>query len=179
MEPHHNDGELTRRSTIIYVVTLSTERAKKGNVYRCRVVSFQGTSFRGGTTQQRFDASFWCRFISGRGRPERGPRLAIVLSSLRSRSSAAPFRCRSKSVSMSFLYRSAAWGGKRRAGRNEQKFGPETFLDRSTRVPLGEACPKFRHSTNQKRKFVSFQRRLISERDGLRLMERSRNDHQC
>ena len=138
MEPHQSDGELTRRSTIIYVVTLSTEQAKKGNVYRCRVVSFQGTSFRGGTTQQRFDASFWCRFISGRGRPERGPRLAIVLSSLRSRSSAAPFRCRSKSVSMSFLYRS-----------------------------------------NQKRKFVSFQRRLISERDGLRLMERSRNDHQC
>ena len=145
MEPHQSDGELTRRSTIIYVVTLSTERAKKGNVYRCRVVSFQGTSFRGGTTQQRFDASFWCRFISGRGRPERGPRLAIVLLSLRSRSSAAPFRCRSKSVSMSFLHRSAAWGGKRRAGRNEPKFGPETFLDRSTRVPLGEARPKFRH----------------------------------
>ena len=67
MELHQSDGELTRRSTIIYVVTLSTEQAKKGNVYRCRVVSFQGTSFRGGTTQQRFDASFWCRFISGRG----------------------------------------------------------------------------------------------------------------
>ena len=70
MEPHQSDGELTRRSTIIYVVTLSTEQAKKGNVYRCRVVSFQGTSFRGGTTQQRFDASFWCRFISGRGPSE-------------------------------------------------------------------------------------------------------------
>ena len=29
MEPHQSDGELTRRSTIIYVVTLSTEQAKK------------------------------------------------------------------------------------------------------------------------------------------------------
>ena len=45
MELHQSDGELTRRSTIIYVVMLSTEQAKKGNVYRCRVVSFQGTSF--------------------------------------------------------------------------------------------------------------------------------------
>ena len=72
MEPHQSDGELTRRSTIIYVVTLSTERAKKGNVYRCRVVSFQGTSFRGGTTQQgrsvtmkfNFNSIFYVRYKS-------------------------------------------------------------------------------------------------------------------